>query len=42
MPNEKAKTQAETEAKAVLNDNWDKPMTCPIDPAELAECEACQ
>ncbi len=23
-------------------DNWDKPMTCPIDPKLLAECEACQ
>jgi len=23
-------------------DEWDKPMVCPIDPKELAECEACQ
>lgn len=22
-------------------DDWDKPMTCPIDPELLAECEAC-
>lgn len=36
MP-EKAKT-----ASSISNDDWDKPMTCPIDPKELAECEACQ
>lgn len=23
-------------------DEWDMPLTCPIDPKELAECEACQ
>mgnify|MGYP000870214858 CR=1 FL=1 len=23
-------------------EDWDKPLVCPIDPAELAECEACQ
>lgn len=23
-------------------DDWDKPLTCPIDPEELESCEACQ
>jgi hypothetical protein len=32
---------SETE-KAQLEAEWDKPLTCPIDPKELAECEACQ
>ena len=36
MP-EKAKTTG-----TIKDDDWDKPMTCPIDPKELAECEACQ
>lgn len=26
----------------IKDQDWDKPMVCPIDPAELAECEACQ
>lgn len=25
-----------------VDDDWDQPMVCPIDPQELAECEACQ
>jgi hypothetical protein len=29
-------------ASNIKDDDWDKPMTCPIDPKELAECEACQ
>lgn len=33
---------AETDTQALLNQEWDKPMVCPIDPKELAECEACQ
>ncbi len=27
---------------SISNDDWDKLMTCPIDPSELIECEACQ
>jgi len=23
-------------------DDWDKPMTCPVDPDLLEACEACQ
>lgn len=23
-------------------EEWDKPMTCPIDPKELELCDACQ
>lgn len=34
----KSKEIVETE----ILDEWDKPLTCPIDPKELAECEACQ
>lgn len=30
------------ETKVVVKDNWEKPLTCPVDPKELAECEACQ
>lgn len=30
-----------TEEKA-NTDEWEKPMVCPIDPAELETCEACQ
>ena len=32
----------ENDTQAVADQEWNKPMTCPIDPAELAECEACQ
>ena len=27
---------------SIKEDDWDKPMTCPIDPSDLAECDACQ
>jgi len=34
---------SETHLTEKINDEeWDKPMVCPIDPKELAECEACQ
>lgn len=26
----------------VTDEEWDKPMVCPIDPELLKECEACQ
>jgi len=26
----------------IKDQDWDKPMTCPIDPDELKECLACQ
>lgn len=26
----------------ITNEDWDKPMVCPIDPKELESCEACQ
>lgn len=26
----------------ITEEEWDKPMTCPIDPKELESCEACQ
>lgn len=29
-------------SNTISDDDWDKPMSCPIDPKELAECEACQ
>lgn len=29
-------------SSVISDDDWDKPMACPIDPKELAECEACQ
>jgi hypothetical protein len=32
---------ATTENK-LTDEEWDQPMTCPIDPKLLAECEACQ
>jgi hypothetical protein len=36
-------TMSETHLTEKINDEeWDKPMVCPIDPKELAECEACQ
>lgn len=28
--------------KEQILDEWEQPMVCPIDPKELAECEACQ
>ncbi len=31
-----------TEINKLSDEDWDKPMVCPIDPKELAECEACQ
>jgi len=31
-----------TEHNVVSDADWDKPMTCPIDPDELKECLACQ
>lgn len=30
------------EAKQNIVDDWEKPMVCPIDPALLEACEACQ
>lgn len=30
------------EVNKITDEDWDKPMVCPIDPKELAECEACQ
>lgn len=30
------------EKNQILDEEWDKPMTCPIDPELLKECEACQ
>lgn len=30
------------DTKQILDEEWDKPMTCPIDPEQLKECEACQ
>lgn len=31
------------EIKKSADNEWEtKPLTCPIDPKELAECEACQ
>lgn len=30
------------EVNKISDEEWDKPMVCPIDPKELAECEACQ
>lgn len=33
---------AEITANTIIEQEWDKPMVCPIDPKELAECEACQ
>jgi hypothetical protein len=32
----------ENDTQALADQEWDKPMVCPIDPKELAECEACQ
>lgn len=29
-------------SEKISDEEWDKPMVCPIDPKELAECEACQ
>ncbi len=26
----------------ITEQEWDKPLVCPIDPELLAECEACQ
>lgn len=36
------KTENKEAIETEIIDEWDKPMTCPIDPKELAECEACQ
>jgi hypothetical protein len=33
---------AETTAKTTIEQEWEKPLTCPVDPKELAECQACQ
>ena len=33
---------AEITAETTIEQEWDKPMVCPIDPKDLAECEACQ
>lgn len=30
------------DSKTIDDQEWDKPMVCPIDPKLLAECEACQ
>ena len=32
----------ENKPEALVDQEWDKPMTCPVDPAELSECLACQ
>lgn len=26
----------------ISDEDWDKPLVCPIDPEQLKECEACQ
>jgi len=40
--NKESKEIVETEVLEDITDEWDQPMTCPIDPKLLAECEACQ
>jgi len=40
--NKESKEIIETEVIEDTIEDWDKPMTCPIDPELLAECEACQ
>jgi len=30
------------QVNSISDSDWDQPMVCPIDPAALAECEACQ
>lgn len=30
------------EKQVLTDDQWNKPLVCPIDPAELEACEACQ
>lgn len=36
--NKESKTILENE----IIDDWDKPMTCPVDPTLLEECTSCQ
>lgn len=36
------KKEAPKVANTISDEDWDKPMVCPIDPEKLKECEACQ